>query len=208
MARGDRVDLVNRLKDRGVPGTDARLQELVNQAASEVLLEWEWHTRKQLVASTGGAAAAKPAGGWGRILSVVVTSTGRTLEQDDEVSLRESYQNLDQQGEPSCWYFDLAGDIETYPKRAAETISVRCYSGNAWTTGGLVASGDADTPKLPDAARELVVILAHKKSHLENGRADLAGLSEQEYSAVFERILNGLPSPEPMFVRPLEGDDC
>jgi hypothetical protein len=184
MARGDRADLRTRLKAEGFDYlTDARANELIDEAAEDVTLERQWPER---LVSQSSVPPFFDVAGFDRVMLLTHDATGNVLEECERILLRRRGVVLTQVGQPLYWYFTILGSVATWPV-SADSCTLEWISSRRWMSGGMVAANDADTPVVYDEVRQAIVLVAKAKAHEENGANALAAPARAAADAIIER---------------------
>lgn len=190
-----RADLIARLLAEGFKYLgDARAGEMVDQAASDVVLEELWPQR--LVSETiAYTPLAPPSGALGQVVSVVDSVTKRPLEPSTMDDLRERYGDLSENGTPRTYYLDeVDGQVSSFPV-ATTPLWVRHYTKLPWKLGGYTPANN-DTPRIDVAFRDLILLRAKVAAFNDTNEEDRAAATMSLYDSRLEEARSVLLKPQ------------
>lgn len=177
------ADLRTELAARGydyLPTT--RLDRFLNRGAAMLYDEYPWHFLEE----TATGSAPLTIDDLGQVLSVVNTTTGDELSNEDERYITRIDPDGNSTGNPTSWYLK-DGAINVYPNTVA-SLTVRYIGAPAdFTT-------DTDEPPVPQRYRNLItdaaVILALKDNDEYAAASEALVLWDREVTKMRSRLYN------------------
>jgi hypothetical protein len=151
--------------------SDARLDELVTDAVSELHNEGDWPYKE------GEESGALPLTIDGLSQVEYVRYNGVPYGVVERRWLEERVPDLSVSGAPLYFWIDAGQILRSYPVSAVE-VTVRYFSTHCWETAGVTSeapSGDTSECLIPVRFQGLVTLLAVGNAYLEDEQEDAVG---------------------------------